>query len=65
MTKRPIPTKKECKAEFEGSDELFEACWRKIGKFIREGDIENPHIALEAQASEFVNDSSSRFFVRG
>lgn len=50
---------------------LFEACWRKLTKYLREGAIDPPAgddeviDFLEAQASELVNNPKSKYWIHG
>jgi hypothetical protein len=59
-----------CKT-FNGSIDLFEACWRKLRKYAKssiELDFnESSEVErwLEELSAEFVNDSSSRFYIYG
>lgn len=66
-TTKPLDprSRKALRATFDGSDDLFAACWRRIGAHIRDGYFDDPADALEQTASELVNDSASRFFVTG
>ena len=56
---------------FEGSDSLFEACWRQLLRWIREGAIDTPIDDqqvmgwLDQIAAEKVNDSRSPYFIYG
>lgn len=56
---------------FGGSGALFEACWRKWKEYSKEvpesRDMEEADILnfLEERASELVNDSKSKFYLRG
>lgn len=55
---------------FEGSNQLFESCWRKYLSYLN-GSIDNPDCQenidswLETIASEKVNDSKSKFYIYG
>jgi len=55
---------------FDGSDDLFRACWRRYLQYLR-GAINSPTSQddvdewLDAIASELVNDSGSRFYIYG
>lgn len=56
--------------KFDGSQALFDACWRKYRGFVN-GATDDPQSILDVMnwldsiASELVNDSSSRFYIRG
>jgi hypothetical protein len=64
-------SKKDYARGFDGSIDLFNACWRKLLAYqsaTGEPDInENLEVErlLEEFASELVNDSSSRFYIYG
>lgn len=48
---------------FEGSDELFEYCWRKAkSAYCGDGDMQE---WIEQIATEAVNDEKSRFYIYG
>ena len=55
---------------FEGSQELFESCWRKYRQFVN-GATDDPENLgdvmgwLDTIAAEKVNDSESRFYIHG
>lgn len=55
---------------FDGSDALFSACWRKYLGYLN-GSIDDPKEQsdvdgwLNTIASEKVNDPKSRFFIHG
>lgn len=58
------------RANFNGSDRLFFACWRKYRKLLH-GSIDDPQSDedvlkwLNAFASEYVNDHNSPFWRKG
>lgn len=61
-----LPKRSEAWEQFDGSWELFEACWHKLRRLIREGNyIEDPIEFLDLIASEWVNDPKSRFYIYG
>lgn len=48
---------------FEGSDALFDYCWRKAKKmYYGDGDMTE---LLESIASSVVNDERSKFYIHG
>ena len=57
--------KSELRKTFDGSDDLFNACWRRVGRSIAEGYFDDPADALDQTANELVNDPDSRFFIFG
>lgn len=56
-------TKRDFRNHFEGSDDLFEYCWRKA-KQMYYGDDDMFEL-LEAIAASSVNDEKSRFYIYG
>ena len=56
-------TKRDFRNYFDGSDDLFESCWRKA-KYAYCGDSDMFEL-LEAIASQAVNDENSRFYIYG
>jgi hypothetical protein len=63
-------TKKDYAKSFDGSIDLFNACWRKLLAYSKGSEVDfNQNIEverlLEEFASELVNDSSSRFYIYG
>jgi len=56
-------TKADFRKHFDGSDDLFEYCWRKA-KYAYCGDSDMFEL-LEAIASQAVNDENSRFYIYG
>lgn len=56
-------TKSDFRKHFDGSDELFEYCWRKA-KQMYYGDDDMFEL-LESIATEAVNDEKSRFYIYG
>lgn len=62
--------KREARKQFNGSLDLFNACWRKYRRDMLPGTDDPEELSdvtgwLEAIASELVNDSSSRFYIYG
>jgi hypothetical protein len=56
-------TKSDFRKNFEGSDCLFEYCWRKAKRmYYGDGDMFE---LLEAIATQAVNDEKSRFYIYG
>jgi hypothetical protein len=63
-------SKKDYARAFDGSVDLFNACWRKLLAYSKDIEVDfNQNIEverlLEEFASELVNDSSSRFYIYG
>jgi hypothetical protein len=63
-------SKKDYARAFDGSVDLFNACWRKLLAYSKGSEVDfNQNIEverlLEEFASELVNDSSSRFYIYG
>jgi hypothetical protein len=63
-------SKKDYAKGFDGSIDLFNACWRKLLAYSKGSGVdfnENLEVErlLEEFASELVNDSSSRFYIYG
>jgi hypothetical protein len=63
-------SKKDYARGFDGSLDLFNACWRKLLAYSKGSEVDfNQNIEverlLEEFASELVNDSSSRFYIYG
>jgi hypothetical protein len=63
-------SKKDYARGFDGSVDLFNACWRKLLAYSKGSEVDfNQNIEverlLEEFASELVNDSSSRFYIYG
>jgi len=56
-------TKSEARRTFDGSNELFEACWREYSK--NEEYFDDTPSVLEMIASEKVNNPKSRFYIYG
>lgn len=56
-------TKSEFRRWFDGSDDLFEYCWRKATSCYY-GD-EDMQALLESIASAVVNDERSKFYIYG
>ena len=52
------------RAEFEGSDRLFRACWRMLAQFSPTDDVNVMEI-LDSVASEKVNNPRSSFYIYG
>ena len=62
--------KKQARLNFEGSEELFAACWRDLLRFYSGGSdhapsVEDVAIELDQFAGKKVNDPKSRFYVYG
>ena len=69
---KSIRMTKECyRKSFDGSDELFDAVWRKLRSYAKSSinldynDSDEVDGWLSDLASELVNDSSSRFYIYG
>lgn len=68
---KTVSYKKEDYAKsFDGTAELFEACWRMLLAYSKGSEVEWNDKAevderLEEFASQLVNDSSSRFYIYG
>jgi hypothetical protein len=61
-----ISRKNEAKKQFDGSNALFNYCWRKLLRIEKEnGIVEDVNNYLDTLAAEEVNDSSSRFYIYG
>lgn len=64
------PAKTAARKNFDGSSNLFEACWQLYRKYLR-GAIDNPSNQadvdswLEQIASEKVNNPRSSFYIYG
>jgi hypothetical protein len=62
-------TKSECRKEFDGSQDLFNSCWRKLLWFERNSDGAMSQLEaeefLDMVCSELVNNSNSRFYIYG
>lgn len=56
-------TKRDFRNHFDGSDALFEYCWRKA-KQMYYGDDDMFEL-LESIAAQAVNDEKSRFYIYG
>lgn len=62
--------KKKCRGKFDGSNEFFEACWRKYLKYCGGFDIDVTNVdevseVLETIAAEMVNNPKSRYYIYG
>lgn len=62
--------KRDAKSRFDGSEDLFNACWKKYCNYLngaidQPADIDGVMSWLESIASEFVNNSKSRFYIYG
>lgn len=62
--------KKKCRRKFDGSNELFEACWRKYVKYRGGIDTDTTKVdevlgVLETLAAEMVNNPKSRHYMYG
>jgi len=57
-------SKKEARKNFQGSNRLFESCWRKLNQLGQE-NFDSPMEVLEQIASEKVNDSKNSFYIYG
>lgn len=56
-------TKSDFRKHFDGSDDLFEYCWRKARyAYCGDGDMQE---WIEQIATEAVNDEKSRFYIYG
>ena len=56
-------TKSDFREHFDGSDDLFEYCWRKAKyAYCGDGDLQE---LIEQIANEAVNDENSRFYIYG
>jgi hypothetical protein len=65
-----VTFKAECRTRFDGSERLFEACWRDLQRGIRQGAIDASTVDLamvwlDDFASERVNDERSPFYLYG
>ena len=64
------PDKKESRKNFDGSNRLFNACWRQYISWLK-GSIDDPTTQedinnwLDQIASEKVNNSKSIFYIYG
>lgn len=57
--------KRDYKAEFDGSNRLFEACWRRYLRARRFLEIDDVSTFLDDMAAGLVNDSNSSFYIYG
>lgn len=62
--------KKKCRGKFDGSNALFEACWRRYSKYRGDFDIDTTDVdevleILETIAAEKVNNPKSRYYIYG
>jgi hypothetical protein len=63
-------SKSEARKNFDGSNGLFEASWKRYRKYLL-SDIDNPTCQsdvddwLHSIASEMVNNGGSRFYIYG
>jgi len=63
--------KRAARRSFEGSPDLFDACWRQLLQWVRQGAIDDPPDQsdvddwLEQIAAEKVNNPRSRFHIYG
>ncbi len=63
--------KRAARRSFTGSPALFEACWRQLLQWTRQGAIDDPQDPdaaldwLEQIAAEKVNNPNSRFHIYG
>ncbi len=60
-------TKEQFRREFDGSEALFNACWRQLRRDVYTGSMPEDEIAawLEAFAAERVNNPRSKFYIYG
>ena len=62
--------KRVARKRFDGSNELFDACWRQYRQYVNGGtddpdDIDDVMEWLDGIASEKVNNPKSRFWIYG
>ena len=60
-------TKAQYWQDFDGSEALFNACWRQLKKEVYTGSMPEDEVSawLEAFAAERVNNPKSRFYIYG
>lgn len=57
--------KRDYRAEFDGSNRLFEACWRRYLRARRFLEIDDVSTFLDYTAGLLVNDENSSFYITG
>jgi len=60
-------SKEQFRREFDGSEELFNTCWRQLKREVYTSSMHADEVSawLEAFAAERVNNPRSKFYIYG